>query len=485
VRNGASLDVVATGSITVAGTITAGDKITFSVGANALADKANYVYTVKTSDTLSDIVLGLVEVINSANDGAGDPYLRASPKVDTLKVLLTAKQSGEAGNAVSLSSSLSKNATVIIGVSSTTLTGGGDAAKVAPGTLVTIFAKDDKSPLTFTTAVADWSQDALPNDLGGTQVYFNGIRAPLLYVSPTQVNAQIPWEVADTTSINAYVRAVKPSGEVVVTTPVAVTIVAANPGIFIFPGPAPQEAIALHASSHAMGLISVDGTATADFVATVNIAGRTYSYTVVDGDDLVKVRDGLVAAINNGNDPEVFAEASGTFTRIILKAKVEGPAGNGIRYGVGENGDTSSGETGVLLSAFSADLCCANVPYSLVTPDNPAAAGENIIVYATGVGVPDYDPTTEPDLLKTGVKYPLDGRVTAPPKAVFMNSLANNVTVNVLGARLVPGSVGLYEILLNFSTGAGSDPRAQLWIAQGEFISNVVTLPVFNPSGTQ
>ena len=51
-------------------------------------------------------------------------------------------------------------------------------------------------------------------------------------MSPEKVNAQIPWELSDTTSINAYVRSVQPDGSVMVTTPVAVTIVPANPGIF-------------------------------------------------------------------------------------------------------------------------------------------------------------------------------------------------------------------------------------------------------------
>ena len=51
----------------------------------------------------------------------------------------------------------------------------------------------------------------LPTELGGTQVYFNGIRAPVVYVSPENVTAQIPWELADTTSINAFVRSVNSS----------------------------------------------------------------------------------------------------------------------------------------------------------------------------------------------------------------------------------------------------------------------------------
>ncbi len=51
-------------------------------------------------------------------------------------------------------------------------------------------------------------------------------------LSPTQITAQVPWEVNDTTSVNAFVRSVQSDGSVVVTTPVAVTIVPQNPGIY-------------------------------------------------------------------------------------------------------------------------------------------------------------------------------------------------------------------------------------------------------------
>ncbi len=51
----------------------------------------------------------------------------------------------------------------------------------------------------------------LPIDLCGVEVYFDGIRSPLLLVSPTQINTQIPWEVSNTNNINAFVRTVNPT----------------------------------------------------------------------------------------------------------------------------------------------------------------------------------------------------------------------------------------------------------------------------------
>jgi uncharacterized protein (TIGR03437 family) len=60
---------------------------------------------------------------------------------------------------------------------------------MAPGGLFTIFGTN----LATTTATAD--QFPLPTNLGGTEVVVNGFRAPLLYVSPGQLNAQVPAEI--------------------------------------------------------------------------------------------------------------------------------------------------------------------------------------------------------------------------------------------------------------------------------------------------
>ena len=206
----------------------------------------------------------------------------------------------------------------------TTLTGGADAAKVAPGTIVSIRGTD----LTTSIAAADMSQESLPTKLAGTTVYFNGIAAPLYFVSPEQINAQIPWEVNDTTSINAYVRSERGSS-VVATTPVAATIVPANPGIFTR-GLNTREAMAVHGSSNAIGIVSVDGSVAAGDIATVTIEDRAYAYTAVKDDTVHIVRDRLVELINA--DPKVTASPSGQFTRIQIRARIEGPEGNGIAF---------------------------------------------------------------------------------------------------------------------------------------------------------
>jgi uncharacterized protein (TIGR03437 family) len=60
---------------------------------------------------------------------------------------------------------------------------------VAPGSLVSIFGSGLSSSQVAAGSIP------LPNSLGGVSVTFNGIAAPLHFVSPQQVNAQVPWAV--------------------------------------------------------------------------------------------------------------------------------------------------------------------------------------------------------------------------------------------------------------------------------------------------
>jgi uncharacterized protein (TIGR03437 family) len=480
VRNAASLDIVATDSLTVSGTIKGGDVITVTVAADTSATAVEYQYKVQTSDTLDTVLAAIVDKINAANDGAGDPLVRVILVPEEGKILFLARKSGSDGNSIAITAKTNTHAVISAVVASGTLAGGADAAKIGPGSLVTIMAASGAT-FAFDTAAADLSQDALPTELAGAQVYLNGIRSPLLYVSPTQINVQVPFEVADSTSVSAYVRSVRGDGSIVTTTPVAITIVPANPGIFTYPGTTnPLPGVLFHGSSYATGVVSVDGSAIAGDVATINIRNRAHSYTVQTGDTLDVIRDSLISAIN-ADDPEVRAYAAGVFDRIILKARVEGPVGNGIVYSIGA-GTTGTSSASVTLTTFTSALCCANVAYAPITRDNPAVAGETIIVYATGLGVPLTDENNQ-KFIRTGVKYPLGSPVTAP--TVAMNSMASAMTANVLQASLKPGTVGVYEVLLQLSEGMSANPFTTVDIRQDIYVSNQVTFPLVVPGAAQ
>lgn len=62
---------------------------------------------------------------------------------------------------------------------------------LAPGSLLTLFIGNSTVPF---TAVADSAP--LPVELAGVSVKVNGAPIPILFASPTQVNAQLPYEIA-------------------------------------------------------------------------------------------------------------------------------------------------------------------------------------------------------------------------------------------------------------------------------------------------
>jgi uncharacterized protein (TIGR03437 family) len=60
---------------------------------------------------------------------------------------------------------------------------------LAPGTLISIYG------VNLATAITQAEVTPLPVTLGATSVTIGGILAPLLFVSPTQINAQVPYEL--------------------------------------------------------------------------------------------------------------------------------------------------------------------------------------------------------------------------------------------------------------------------------------------------
>ncbi|MEP7366001.1 MAG: IPT/TIG domain-containing protein [Acidobacteriota bacterium] len=95
--------------------------------------------------------------------------------------------------------------------------------KVAPGALISIFGSD----LATTTYSA--SSVPLPMELAGTSVKIGGKAAPLVFVSAGQINAQVPYEVAEGASVPVIVKVngvSSPTG--------TVAVMPASPGVFQF-----------------------------------------------------------------------------------------------------------------------------------------------------------------------------------------------------------------------------------------------------------
>jgi uncharacterized protein (TIGR03437 family) len=465
ITNAFSLTTYAVGAvdfgIVAGGTLTAKDTVTITINGTA------YTYTVVTSDSLLSIIQNFANIINGTTGGTPDPNVSARPNPGFNELVLTAKAGGAAGNSVTLAVTTSTGATITATASGANLSGGTNAAEIAPGTLITITGVHLADAAVAATPDANGNY---PNTLGGVELYIDGMRSPLLYVSPTQINAQMPFEVNDSNGVSAYVRTTHNDGSVIATTAIAIPIVPENPGVLAQAGADPRPAMAFHASSNAIALVSVDGSIVAGNTATVMIEDRSYTYTIQDGDTLATIRDALIATINSNPDEKVIATAAGQFTRIVLTAKVAGPDGNGIVI----TASSSSGAS-VVVTALNPSTCCASVAGAPVTPDNPAVPGEVISLYATGLGL-----TTAPDGSfpnNTGQVY------SGPPNVAFApvdNVQAGGTTANVLSSGLKPGLLGIYEVQIQLASSLTTNPNTQVYIAQNIFTSNIVTIPVVN-----
>ncbi|MBC7924792.1 MAG: hypothetical protein H7039_03970 [Bryobacteraceae bacterium] len=458
VRNAASRDIFALTAITFTANPKENDEV------RILIDDLEYKYKAVRDDAIAQVVRGLVAAINA---GAGDSKVLATANVIANQLILTARVGGVTGNAITYAITFSDAPQITVATANGTLGGGQDAAQIAPGTLISILGED----LADETVSAPEGVVDLPQTLGNVELYIDGIRAPLLFVSPTEIRSQMPWEVSDSTSASVYVRRLDRNNRVLTTTAIGVPIIPQNPGIFAIEGGTdPRPVRAAHSSSSALGVVSVDGSVRENDTATVTIEDRPYTYTVKSGDTIAGVRNALVELING--DERVRATPSTVFTRIILQSRVAGPEGEGIAY----SASVSSGAS-VLLTALGSTLCCASREGAPVTEEDPARPGEVITIYAAGLGF-----LRETGDQVTGSIYrgPADNTTNSPVD----DAQVGGRTANVLFARLVPGRVGMYEVQLQLNTDIPTNPQTQMWIAQLGYISNIVSIPVVNPNPT-
>ena len=289
VNNAASLAIYAVGSITFSGTITAGNSVTIKIGCTGgppacIVATVSYVHTVVTADTLTTIIEDLVAKINKT-----DTNVTASFDSTTNEIVLTAKFPGAVGGNVTYSTTASTGATVLGTAANTTLNIYlENPAQIAPGTLIQILGNS----LCDSTGSADFSQTYLPFTMNNCVLYVDGVKAALLYVSPTQVNAELPIEFTDRTSVSVYMRTAHADGSVTATTPIATTVVPQNPGLFALGGNDPRPGIVYHGSSQAFDIVDLNGLAQAGDTATIMIGPNATTYTagninVVNGTNTV------------------------------------------------------------------------------------------------------------------------------------------------------------------------------------------------------
>ncbi|HWP84083.1 MAG TPA: S8 family serine peptidase [Terriglobia bacterium] len=113
-------------------------------------------------------------------------------------------------------------------------------SRVAPGSLISIFGTQLTSGGTAAAASVP-----LPGSLAGTTVLIGGREAPLLFVSPTQINAQVPQEEAGRALTTAQVI-VNGAAGALFPLPLATT----SPGIFAVNQAGTGRGAVLHSATH-------------------------------------------------------------------------------------------------------------------------------------------------------------------------------------------------------------------------------------------
>ena len=119
------------------------------------------------------------------------------------------------------------------------------SAGVAPGGLISIFGSNLSSAARPAPPIP-----YLPDELGGTSVKIGTFKARLAYVSPTQINAQVPVELTDqTTPVKVSVGGLE-------TDAVTMKVLPYDPGLFTFDGVPAGPVAALKADYSAVSAAS-------------------------------------------------------------------------------------------------------------------------------------------------------------------------------------------------------------------------------------
>lgn len=118
---------------------------------------------------------------------------------------------------------------------------------LAPGALAVVTGSglSDESE-----SASDSGLQQLPTKLGGVQVFFYGRALPLLSVSPTQVQFQLPYGIDSVSWGTIYVRTEHADGRMALSNGMSIEIAPAAPGIFALGGTEPRAGLILHAQTN-------------------------------------------------------------------------------------------------------------------------------------------------------------------------------------------------------------------------------------------
>jgi uncharacterized protein (TIGR03437 family) len=206
----------------------------------------------------------------------------------------------------------------------------------------------------------------------------------------------------------------------------------------------------------------------------MTIFGSSFAKVATDlsgwaGDSLPASLNGVKVTFGGGQDAPVVAVSP---THVVIQVPVNAAPGPQTVLVTNSNGLGSSGTVTVAAAApalwFDAlgGLVLKNSDFSLVRPANPAAAGDILLIYSTGLGQ-----TTQPQ--QTGKPV---------PQSPFAETGDVSVTIGGGNAEVIysiasPGFVGLYQTAVRMPAGVSAG-NAGVTLRMGGTSSNTVMIAV-------
>ena len=289
---------------------------------------------------------------------------------------------------------------------------------------------------------------------------------------PNQIRVQMPFDYSGTNTGSAYVRLNNLDGTVSVSNAINLTIVPANPGIFSMGTATPPQAIAVHASSYASAIVSVDGTITAGNTATVSVNG-TALHVHRAGDRYAEHRTSCFGGYDQHGSP-----SDGHRVECIYAHHHPG-AGSPVQQAMAFLSPPPRAREPRLSSLPSIRLPAVPTQRAVRSPlrIRPRRTNSSTFLALAWVFWPNGQGSP--------AGYPYLGPVpNSVDQANFVAATLAGSTAQVLNAGFPYGSIGIYQIELQMPASLTTSNNAQLYIAQNAFISNIVALPVTSSGAT-
>jgi uncharacterized protein (TIGR03437 family) len=197
-------------------------------------------------------------------------------------------------------------------------------SRVAAGSLISVFGAQ-MTPGTTAGARAT----PLPTSLAGTRLLIDGLEAPLLYVSPNQINAQIPRELANRTSaaVQLIVNGLKSPSSLI-------TLAPTGPGIFAINQAGSGTGAVLHSIGH--GAVTATNPARRGEFLEVYVTGLGPTWPLVDSGEeaphspLAVIVSPLTAQLGGMTTPVHFAGLAPGFVglyQVNIEVPSDAPSG--------------------------------------------------------------------------------------------------------------------------------------------------------------